>query len=129
MVLRALVGVLGLIFLMNAANWVVDAAAAAEGLGMPLLDGVGRSTQMGDIGGFFLAVAVLFGGGAYREDPQWLRGAALLLASAALMRTLAWLVQGAAFAPNFIVPEIALAAAGLYVASRMGKNGEAVEGT
>ena len=84
---------------------------------------------MGDIGGFFLAVAVLFGGGAYREDPQWLRGAALLLASAALMRTLAWLVQGAAFAPNFIVPEIALAAAGLYVASRMGKNGEAVEGT
>ena len=129
MVLRALVGVLGLIFLMNAANWVVDAAAAAEGLGMPLLDGVGRSTQMGDIGGFFLAVAILFGGGAYREDPQWLRGAALLLASAALMRTLAWLVQGAAFAPNFIVPEIALAAAGLYVASRMGKNGEAVEGT
>ena len=129
MVLRALVGVLGLIFLMNAANWVVDASAAAEGLGMPLLDGVGRSTQMGDIGGLFLAVAVLFGGGAYREDPQWLRGAALLLASAALMRTLAWLVQGAAFAPNFIVPEIALAAAGLYVASRMEKNGEAVEGT
>ena len=129
MVLRALVGVLGLIFLMNAANWVVDASAAAEGLGMPLLDGVGRSTQMGDIGGFFLAVAVLFGGGAYREDPQWLRGAALLLASAALMRTLAWLVQGAAFAPNFIVPEIALAAAGLYVASRMAKNGETVEGT
>ncbi len=129
MVLRALVGVLGLIFLMNAANGVVDAAAAAEGLGMPLLDGVGRSTQMGDIGGFFLAVAVLFGGGAYREDPQWLRGAALLLASAALMRTLAWLVQGAAFAPNFIVLEIALAVAGLYVASRMEKNGEAVEGT
>ena len=129
MVLRALVGVFGLIFLMNAANWVVDAAAAAEGLGMPLLDGVGRSTQMGDIGGLFLAVAVLFGGGAYREDPQWLRGAALLLASAALMRTLAWLVQGAAFAPNFIVLEIALAVAGLYVASRMEKNGEAVEGT
>ncbi len=111
MVLRALVGVFGLVFLVNAANWVVDASAAAQGLGMPLLDGVGRSTQIGDIGGFFLAVAVLFGGGAYREDPQWLRGAALLLASAALMRTLAWLVQGAAFAPNFIVPEIALAAA------------------
>ena len=120
MVLRALVGVFGLLFLVNAAGWLVDASAAAEGLGMPLLDGVGRSTQMGDIGGFFVAVAVLFLGGAYRQDGQWLLGAALLLGSAALMRTLAWLLQGAAFAPEFIVPEIVLAAISVFAASRMG---------
>ena len=119
MVVRALVGIFGLIFLVNAGGWLVDASAAAEGLGMPLLDGVGRSTQMGDIGGFFVAVAVLFLGGAYREDGQWLRGAALLLGSAALMRTLAWLLQGAAFAPEFIVPEIVLASIAVFAASRM----------
>ena len=127
MVLRALVGVFGLIFLVNAAGWLVDASSAAEGLGMPLLDGVGRSTQMGDIGGFFVAVAVVFLGGAYRQDGQWLRGAALLLGSAALMRTLAWLLQGAAFAPEFIVPEIVLGSIAVFAASRLGGQGDPIE--
>ena len=120
MVLRGLVGIVGVVFLLNAARWLVDPAAAAGELGMPLLDGVGRSTQMGDISGLFLAVGVMLLGGAYRQDAHWLRGAALLLGSAALMRTLAWLVQGADFAPGFISGEVVVAAGALFAASRMG---------
>ena len=54
----------GLVMLLLGVGWVTDPAGAAEGLGMPLLEGAGRSTQIGDFGSFFLAgfVMVVMGG-------------------------------------------------------------------
>lgn len=105
--LRVACGLFGLLFLANAIGWIVDPASAAEGLGMPLLEGVGRSTQIGDVGALFVASAGLILVGSLRENASLLRAAALLLGSAAVLRTIAWIAHGAAFAPVFIGAEVA----------------------
>lgn len=117
-VLRVLSGLVGVLFLAQLAGWIFQPAAAAEGLGMPLLDGVGRSTQIGDIGSLFLAVSALSLVGALRENASLLCAAALLLGGAALLRTLAWAAHGAAFTASFIFVEVLAAAVLLATASR-----------
>lgn len=118
MALRIVAGTIGVFFLAQAIHWIARPAAAAEALGMPLLDGIARSTQVGDLAGFFLALGTMILLGAYRSNAQWLRGGALLLGSAALMRTLAWLLQGAAFTADFIGVELVCAGGLLFVAFR-----------
>ena len=53
---RILSGLLGAFFFVQGVNWIFDAQGAAEGLAMPLLDGMARSTQAGDLTGFFLCL-------------------------------------------------------------------------
>ena len=118
MALRVVAGIIGVFFLIQGINWVVIPAAAAKALGMPLLDGLGRSSQVGDMASFFLAIGTMSLLGAARSNAQWLRGAAMLLGAAAIVRTLAWLLHDAAFASIFIGVEIVFAAALLFVASR-----------
>jgi hypothetical protein len=122
-VLRAASGLFGLLFLVSAIRWIVDPAAAAEGLGMPLLDGVGRSTQIGDIGAFFVLAAALILAGTLRENATLLRTAGLLLASAAVLRTIAWMAHGAPLATGFIIAEVLAAAVLLGTASQFSSSG------
>ena len=49
-VLRIIAGLTGALFFLNGLNWIVYPASAAESLGMPLLNGLGLSTQIGDLG-------------------------------------------------------------------------------
>jgi hypothetical protein len=114
-VLRAVSGLFGLLFAVTMLRWIVSPESAAEGLGMPLLEGVGRSTQIGDIGAFFVTVAALILVGVLRENATLLRIAALPLLSAAVLRTLAWLAHGAAFTAPFIAAEVL--AAGILLAT------------
>lgn len=118
MALRIVLGIVGLLFVVQAAQWIVAPGAAAEGLGMPLLDGVGRSTQIGDIGALFVALGVLTLMGAYRSSPQWLRAAAVLIGAAAVLRTLAWLLHGAPFTAAFVGVEVVVAGLLLFAAQR-----------
>ncbi len=120
-VLRVLSGLVGVLFLVNLSGWIFDPASAADGLGMPLLDGVGRSTQIGDIGSFFLAVSGLSLVGALREKADPLRAAALLLGGAAALRIFAWLAHGAAFTPGFIVAEVLTAGVLLATATQFSR--------
>ena len=120
-VLRVLSGLIGVLFLVNLSGWIFDPASAADGLGMPLLDGVGRSTQIGDVGALFLAVSGLSLVGALREKADLLRAAALLLGGAAALRILAWLAHGAAFTPGFIVVEALAAGVLLATASQFSR--------
>ncbi len=85
---------------------------------MPLLDGLGRSTQVGDMASFFLTLGTMSLLGAIRSNPVWLYGGAMLLGGAASMRTLAWLLHDAAFAGIFIGVEVVSAGVLLFVASR-----------
>jgi len=121
--LRVLSGAVGVLFLVNFLGWIFDPASAAVGLGMPLLDGVGRSTQIGDISSFFLAISALSLVGALREKPGPLRAAALLLGGAAVLRVLAWLAHGAAFTPGFIAAEVLAASVLLVTASQFSRSG------
>ena len=115
---RILAGLVGLIMLVTALGWITDPASAAANLGMPLLDGIGRSTQIGDFTAFFVAVAGFSLYGAWKESPHWVRSAAIVLLLAAVFRTSSWLMHGAAFATPQIVAEVILAAALLFSASR-----------
>ena len=55
MAFRILGGLLEAFFFFLGLRWIFDAQGAAEGLGMPL-DGMARSTQVGDLTGLFLCL-------------------------------------------------------------------------
>lgn len=116
---RIIAGVLGLFFFLQGINWLIDPASAAEGLGMPLLEGVGRSTQIGDLSGFFLCLGGFAVYGAYRIRPPWLRAAGCLVGIAAFTRTMAWAAHDAAFPVVFIVIELVAGGLLLLAASRL----------
>ena len=58
-VLRVVAGLFGALFLINGLQWIITPATIAEQLGMPLLEGVGLSTQIGDMGSFFITVGAM----------------------------------------------------------------------
>jgi len=117
-VVRIIVAIPGVLLLVSGLGWVVNPESAAAGLGMPLLDGLGRSTQVGDFGAFFLSGSVLIALGVIRKEAPWLVAAALLVGLAAIVRTLAWALHGADFAAQFIGFEVVMAAILLFGASR-----------
>ena len=57
--LRLAVQGLGVFFALQGVGWLVAPARLAASLGMPLLDGLGRSTQIGDFASFFLTAGGL----------------------------------------------------------------------
>lgn len=114
--LRIATALLGALFALQGLGWLAVPRRAAEGLGMPLLDGLGRSTQIGDFTSFFLVAGVLMLAGSRPGSAHLLAVPGALLAMAAVARTLAWALHGAEFAAAFIAIEAA-AAALLFTAS------------
>jgi len=57
-VLWVLIGLIALNFLVTGLRWAVAPSGAAEALDMSLLNGAGLSTQMGDIGAFFIGMGL-----------------------------------------------------------------------
>lgn len=98
----------GFLMGINGIGWLVQPEETAKGLGMPLLDGIGRSTQIGDFGAFFLGVTILVFVGAIRAQGHWLYSAALFLGGAAVIRVFAALVHDAGMATEFIIAEIVM---------------------
>ena len=98
--------------------WVIDPNSAAEALNMTLLDSVGRSSQIGDGGAYFLFAGPLLLMGIYHEKSSWLHGVALLIGLTAIMRTVAWLFHGAVFASETIIFEIVIVSICLWCAKR-----------
>ncbi len=105
--LRTIAMLLGAGFTLQGVGWLVVPDQAAAGLGMAMLDGVGRSTQLGDFAAFFLTAGVTMLAGARPGHGRLLYVPAGLLGSAAVGRTVAWAYHGAAFAPAFIAIEVA----------------------
>ncbi|MBS1105058.1 MAG: hypothetical protein H6Q91_560 [Deltaproteobacteria bacterium] len=108
--LRIATTFLGVFFALQGLVWIAKPGRAAEGLGMPLLDGLGRSTQIGDFASFFLAAGTTMILGARTGNARLLLVPAGMLGAAAVVRTLAWALHGAAFAAAFIAIEVAVAA-------------------
>jgi hypothetical protein len=107
--LRIAVVLAGAGFALQGVGWMVAPGRAAEALGMPLLDGLGRSTQVGDFAAFFLTAGATMLIGTRPGRARLLLVPAGLLAAAAVVRTLAWAVHGAAFAVAFVTVEVAVA--------------------
>jgi len=115
-ILRVITALPGILFVVTGVGWIVDPASAAAGVGMPLLEGVGRSTQIGDLGAFFLTMGLLILVGVTTLKRVWFYPPMMLLSLAAALRIIAWLVHGAALAGSLIAVEIVVTAL-LYVST------------
>lgn len=115
-ILRVVTVLPGILFVVIGVGWVIDPGSAAAGVGMPLLEGVGRSTQIGDLGAFFLTMGLLILVGVTTLERVWFYPPMMLLGLAAIFRIVAWLVHGAALAGSMIAVEIIVTAL-LYVST------------
>ena len=122
--LRIVTVLMGAGFALQGVGWLVVPERAAASLGMPVLDGLARSTQFGDFAAFFLTLGLsILAGIGLADRARLLYFPAALLGSAAFGRVVAWAVHGAAFATTFILVEIV---ATLLPARRGSPNGYVV---
>lgn len=109
-ILRGLVILPAIMFVVMGLRWITDPAGAASSLGMPLLDGLGRSSQIGDVGTLFLTMGLMILIGLVTASRPWFYAPALMLAVVAMFRVLAWLIHDAAPAFDMVIVELIIAA-------------------
>jgi len=125
MVFRVLTVLIAIQFLGIGIWWIVSPAGAAAQLGMELLTGMGASTQIGDMSAFFLAISAMIALGQRPGESHWFYPAAMLLGTAAVTRTLAFLTGNAPFGLEFIVPELIMTAVLVMAARRRAQDDHA----
>ena len=89
-------GLVAAVFMVLGAGWLIAPAVVAPQLGMTLQEAVGLSTQIGDLGSFFLTVGVCTLIAQVIGKRLWFHPAIMLLGLAALGRVVAWLFHDAA---------------------------------
>ena len=119
--LRVLVVLPGIFFTVMGLMWLTAPSSAAGALGMPLLDGVGRSTQIADLAVFFLAMGLMILLAAASSQGRWFQVPALMLLGAGFFRVLAWLIHDAALAVEPIALEVVVGCLLLVASSRLAK--------
>ena len=107
-VLRVIAGLAGTLFFLNGLQWIINPASVADSLGMPLVEGVWRSTQIGELGSFFITLGAMTLIGAITTTRHWFYAPSMLLLVAALYRTLSTILYGAPFVMSAIVVEISI---------------------
>lgn len=119
--IRALALLPALAFLFTGLNWLTQPEVAAASLGLPLLDGVARSSQIGDMAAFFLSGSFMIFIGLVTNKRVWLQAPAMVIGLTAICRVLAWLLHDAALPMHLIAPEIVFTLILLLVASKLSK--------
>jgi hypothetical protein len=117
-----LVGLPAVLFVVIGLRWAVDPTGAAAELGMTLMDGVGRSSQIGDVGAFFLGMGTMMLLGLITQARIWFQAPALLLALTAVLRLLAWLVHDGALALDMIIVELVICAILIIASGRLSQD-------
>jgi len=118
-VLRAIAGLVGILFFLNGLQWIISPANVAASLGMPLLEGVGLSTQIGDLGSFFITVGAMTLIGAITTTRHWFYAPSMLLLVAALYRTLSTILYGAPFVMSAILVEVVVGLFLIFAGSKI----------
>ena len=116
-VLKILVLLPAILFLVTGLRWLVAPAGVAPMFGLTLDQGVGLSSQVGDMSAFFLTLASCMLIALISGRRSWYYPAIMLLSITAVGRVLAWLVHDATFALDLIAPEVIVSII-LLVASR-----------
>ena len=119
--LRALVALPAIGFLVIGLRWAIDPSSAASDLGMTLLSGVGRSSQIGDVGALFLSMGSMILIALTTGQRSWFYAPALMLSLIAVLRILAWLLHGAALTLDMIILEVIVASLLLLSSSRLSR--------
>lgn len=108
------------VFILLGLGWLLAPGLVSAQMRMPLLEGDGRSTQIGDLAAFFLTMggAILI---AVRTNRSvWLYPPIMLLVFAATGRVIAWSSHGAGLALDMILVEAAVAGLLFVLARKMG---------
>jgi len=116
-VLKVLVLLPAILFLVTGLRWIVAPAAVAPMFGLTLDEGVGLSSQVGDMSAFFLTLASCMLIALISGRRCWYYPAIMLLSITAIGRVLAWLLHDATLASDLIAPEVIVSII-LLVASR-----------
>jgi hypothetical protein len=116
-VLRLLVLLPAILFMVMGVRWLVAPAGIAPDLGLTLAEGVGRSSQIGDMSGYFLTLGTCMLIALISERRNWFYPPMMLLGVTALGRIVAWLLHDATLTVGPIMVEIIVALI-LLLASR-----------
>ena len=116
-VLKILVLLPAILFLVTGLRWLVAPAGVAPMFGLTLDQGVGLSSQVGDMSAFFITLASCMLIALISGRRSWYYPAIMLLSITAVGRVLAWLVHDATLALDLIAPEVIVSII-LLVASR-----------
>ena len=115
--LRTLTTLSGLGLLLVGIIWWLQPATAAEILGASLLDGTGRSTQIGDSGAFFIGSGGLLALGAIRNHAALVISGGLLVGLVIPGRVLSVTTHGGAWTPDEITGEFIVSIVALLTAA------------
>ena len=116
-VLKLLVLLPAILFVVTGIRWLVAPAEIAPNFGLTLAEGIGLSTQVGDLASFFLTLGSCMLVALITERRSWYYPPMMLLAIAALGRIVAWLLHDATLAVSQITVEVVVALI-LLLASR-----------
>ena len=109
---RILSGLVGIIMLSKALEWILEPSSAASGLAMTEAlsqeTNLGRNTLIGDFTSFFISVGLLSCIGAFSAKYEWIYGPISLLAFAAFFRIHAGIFHGTDFLISAIIAEIVM---------------------
>ena len=114
--LRIATALSGLGLLLVGLIWWAQPATAAEILGATLLEGAGRSTQIGDSGAFFIGAGALLAWGAIRNQIDLLLSGGLLVGLVIPGRVLSATTHGGAWTPDEILGECVILIVALMTA-------------
>jgi hypothetical protein len=117
--LRVLIALPAILFVVTGLRWLVDPSGGAAALGMTLLEGVGLSSQIGDVGSFFLSMGIMMLTALITANRSWFYAPALMLTLVAIFRLVAWLLHDAALAIDMIIVELVIASILLFASSRL----------
>lgn len=98
--------------------WIVPDFASTQ-LGMGLVDGIGLSSQIGDVASFFLTLGACILIAIATRNRFWLYPAIMLLTLATLGRLLAWAFHDAALATQMIAVEWIVLAVLFFLSRRL----------
>lgn len=115
--LKLLVALPAILFLVTGLRWLLTPAGVAPQFGLTLEEGVGLSSQVGDMSAFFLLLGICMLTALVSGRRSWYYPPIILLSLTALGRILAWLLHDAALAMDLIAPEVIVSVI-LLMASR-----------
>ena len=122
-VVKLLVLLAAILFLVMGVRWLVAPAGVAPDFGLTLSDGIGLSSQIGNMAGFFLLLGSCMLIALISRHRSWYYPPMMLLAITALGRTVAWLLHDATLAVSQIMTEVVMAIFLLLASRRLPKEG------
>ena len=102
-------------------RWLVDPAGIAPEFGLSLLNGLGLSSQVGNMSAFFLTAGICMLLGVVLKETTWFYPPLMLFLLTAAGRMIAWLAQGATLALQMIAIELVIGTILIVAVYRLGK--------